>query len=298
MSAAAATLKELVARPLLRLRRSLGISGMIATVFLLLLVLVAALAPLIAPHDPLAVDPANALSGPSWRYPVGTDNLGRDILSRLIWGARASLLGPFVVIGLALVIGTPLALLSAWQRGWVDVVIGRFFDIVFAFPGILLAVLTVALFGSGFLQCAIALSISYMPWLARVTRGAGLRERGKAYIAAGEVQGLSGLALCARHIVPNISALMVAQATVSFGYAFVDLAALSFLGFGAQPPAANWGLMVNSQTAILEGHPEQAVFSGVLIVACVMAVTIIGQRLSEGTERSRHRASAVAASPS
>jgi peptide/nickel transport system permease protein len=272
-------------RPLARLRARVGTAGAIATGFLALLALVALLAPLIAPHDPLEQNLTATFADPSGAHLLGTDALGRDVLSRLMWGTRTSLLGPVLVIGLAVAVGTPLAIASAWHGGKVDLVVGRFLDVLFAFPGILLAVLAVALFGPGLVACSLALGIAYMPWLARVTRGAALRERGKPYIAAGEVQGLSGLVLCARHILPNITPLIVAQATVSFGYAFVDLAALSFLGFGVQPPATDWGQLVNSQDAILQGHPEQALYAGGLIVGCVIAVTILGNRLSEDDAR-------------
>lgn len=281
MSTTALSLNQRVSIRIGTTRSRLGWSGTVAIGFLVALTLIAVLAPLIAPYSPQQMDLASVFAEPSAQHLLGTDDLGRDIFSRLVWGARASLFGPFVVIGLALLLGTPLAIASAWCGGLVDVGIGRFFDIIFAFPGILLAVLTVALFGSGLLPCAVALSIAYMPWLARLTRSAALREGSKAYISAGRVQGFSGLSMCARHIAPNIAPIIIAQATVSFAYAFIDLAALSFLGFGVQPPAADWGLMVNSQSAILLGHPEQAIYAGTLIVLCVMAVTIIGQKLAE-----------------
>lgn len=267
--------------PLKALHRRVGTSGMVAAGFLTFIALLALLAPVVAPHDPEVQSLQIPFAGPSAQHLLGTDQIGRDLLSRLIWGARSSLLGPLVVVAIAVAVGVPLAVTSAWQGGKVDVLIGRLLDLMFAFPGVLLAILVVALFGPGLTACAIALGIAYIPWLARVARSAALRERTKPYIAAVEVQGLSGVAICARHLVPNIAHVIVAQATVSFGYALVDLAALSFLGLGVQPPQSDWGVMVNSEDAILRGHPQQALYAGLLIVLCVTSITFLGNRLTD-----------------
>jgi len=267
--------------PLKALHARVGTSGMVAAGFLAFIVLVALLAPVVAPHDPEAQSLSIPFAGPSSDHLLGTDQIGRDLLSRLIWGARSSLLGPLVVVTIAVVVGVPLAITSAWRGGRVDALIGRLLDVMFAFPGVLLAILVVALFGPGLSACAVALGIAYIPWLARVARSAALRERAKPYIAAVEVQGVSGPAICARHLVPNIAHVIVAQATVSFGYALVDLAALSFLGLGVQPPQADWGVMVNSEDSILRGQPDQALYAGLLIVLCVTAITFLGNRITD-----------------
>ena len=167
------------------------------------------------------------------------------MLSRLLAGAQSSMLGPLAVVVGALVIGTALAVIAAWRRGAVDAFIGSGLDILFAFPGILLAVLAAAVFGAGLWAAVISLAIAYMPYVARVLRGAALKERSQPYVAALEVQGASATTICLRHIVPNIMPLIVAQATILFGYAMVDLAAVSFLGLGVQPPAPNWGVMIS-----------------------------------------------------
>ena len=159
---------------------------------------------------------------------------------------------------------------------------------MFAFPGILLAVLAAAVFGAGLPAAAIALSIAYLPYVARVLRGAALKERGQPYVAALEVQGASTTAICLRHVVPNIGPLIIAQATILFGYAMVDLAAISYLGLGVQPPTANWGVMISeNQDGLLLGHPLPAVAAGLCIVIVVIAVNVLGERLFEQAQAAR-----------
>ncbi len=281
----------ILARPrrsslLVKARGRVGISGMIAGGFVLLLAVVAILAPVIAPYSPNAEDLLNVSAGPSSAHLLGTDNLGRDLLSRLIWGARPSLLGPLIVIGIATAIAVPLAVISGWAGGKVDLVISRVLDLVFAFPGILLAILVVALWGPGLIPCSISLAIAYMPWIARVCRSGVLKERNKPYIAAAEVQGLSGFTICTRHLIPNVAPIIWSQATISFGYALVDLAALSFLGLNIQPPEADWGVMTNNEIALLGGHLAELLIPCLMIVLCVTAVTYLGNQLaSDESER-------------
>jgi peptide/nickel transport system permease protein len=293
MSATTATEASLpAARPggrprrlLLHVHQRLGTVGILAAAFLIAVVVVAVLAPLVAPYKPNAEDLFSINSAPSSSHLLGTDETGRDILSRLIWGARTSLLGPTIVVGAATLIAVPLAAAGAWCGGKVDVVISRVLDLIFAFPGLLLAILVVALYGQGLLPCSVSLAIAYMPWIARVARSGLLRERNKAYIAALDVQGLPGLAICLRHLIPNIASIIWSQVTISFGYALVDLAALSFLGLNVQPPTADWGVMVNNENALLDGHSMQVILPCILIVLCVTAVTYIGNQLSDVDQR-------------
>ena len=204
------------------------------------------------------------------------------MFSRLLAGAQSSMLGPLAVVVLSMIAGVVLAVVAAWRRGAADAVISSGLDILFAFPGILLAVLATAVFGAGLTAAAIALSIAYMPYVARVLRGVALRERSQPYIAALEVQGSSATVICARHLIPNMLPLIVAQATIMFGWAMVDLAAISFLGLGVQPPQANWGVMISeNQTGILQGYPLPALSAGVCIVAVVIAFNVLGERLFE-----------------
>jgi peptide/nickel transport system permease protein len=250
-------------------------------IFIVVITLVALLAPVIAPYNPNALNILERFQGPSAQHLLGTDSLGRDLLSRLIYGARLSLLGPFLIIILATISGTFLAIVSAWVGGLFDNVVSRILDILFAFPGLILAVLAVALFGAGLIAPVVALSIAYLPYIARVLRSGAMRERALPYIDACYAEGLPTRTIAVRHLLPNIMPLVLVQATLSFGYALVDLAAISYLGLGVQPPSAEWGLMVaNGQSSILSGHPQESIFAGSMIVLTVVAFNLLGDRLA------------------
>jgi peptide/nickel transport system permease protein len=257
-----------------------------AVVTLAVLVFLAIFGPYVAPQDPNAVNLSDALSGPSSAHLLGTDALGRDLLSRLIVGARVSLLGPLLVVLGSTAIGTAVAITSAWKGRWVDTSIARGLDVIFAFPGLLLAILAVTFFGVGLRAPVIALSIAYIPYIARVVRSAALRERRLGYIESAMTQGSSAWSICRRHLLPNLLPLVIAQATIFFAYAMVDLAALSFLGLGVQPPTADWGSMVASgQASILRHHPQESLFAGAMIVITVVAFTVLAERISEYWEQ-------------
>jgi len=242
---------------------------------------VALLAPWIAPHDPNSVDLSAAYRGPSPTHLLGTDDSGRDLLSRLIVGSRTSLLGPLLVTVAAATAGTAVAVGAAWAGGRLDSVVARALDVALAFPALLLAIGAVVLFGTGFVAPVAALAVAYVPYVARLVRGAAVRERRLAYIEATTALGFSGFATCRRHLLPNVAALVLAQATICFGYSMVDLAAVNFLGLGLQPPDADWGVMVAAgQFSILRGHPQQSLYAGLLILVTVAAFTILGDRLT------------------
>ena len=265
-------------RGLARLRAT-GPAGIASAAVITVAAFAAAFGPLLAPYDPDLPNLSLSWAGRGGHL-FGYDVEGRDVLSRLLAGAQSSMLGPLAVVILSVTAGTLLAVTAAWRRGVSDAVISSGLNIVFAFPGILLAVLAAAIFGAGLPAAAIALSIAYLPYVARVLRGAALKERGRPYVAALEVQGASATAICLRHVVPNIGPLIVAQATILFGYAMVDLAAISYLGLGVQPPTANWGVMISeNQDGLLLGHPLPAVAPGLCIVAVVIAVNLLGERL-------------------
>jgi peptide/nickel transport system permease protein len=268
--------------------RATGPIGLLSAGVIALAVLVTIFGPLIAPHDPYVGQLANSYFGPAPGYPLGFDAQGRDVVSRLLVGARTSMVGPFVVVVLCVILGTLLAVWTAWKRGTVDAVVSSGLDILFAFPGILLAILATAVFGKGLTAATIALAAAYTPYVARVLRGAALRERSLIYIAALEVQGASPLAICFRHLIPNIVPLILAQATTLFGYAMVDLAAISFLSLGVQPPFPDWGVMVSENASgVVQGYPLAALSAGVCIVLVVIATSLLGQRLHENAEGRR-----------
>jgi peptide/nickel transport system permease protein len=268
-----------------RLSRRLGSTNTavaIAAVIAALLILTAVIGPLIAPHDPDAVDPINVFAGSSAAHLLGTDDTGRDIFSRLIYGARPSLVAPLVVMLLAGVAGTFVAVSAAWFGGWWDASTSRFMDLLFGFPGLILAVVAAAVFGSGLTAPVLALAVANVPYIARVLRPAALRERRLPYVEALQMQGLSPWAICLRHLVPNLAPLLVVQVVVGFGYAMLDIAAISFLGLGVQPPTAEWGLMVaNGKPAIVDGHAAQSLYAALTIVIAVVVFNILGERVSQ-----------------
>ncbi|BEL02033.1 ABC transporter permease [Actinoplanes sichuanensis] len=252
-----------------------------AAVICALVVLVAVLAPWIAPYDPNALDPLDAYAPFSAAHPLGTDDLGRDLLSRLIHGSRTSLAGPLIVVLAAGTVGATVAIVAAWSGGWFDALLSRALDVLFAFPGLVLAITVAALFGSGFVTPVVALSLAFVPVIARVMRAAALRERNLPYIEALRVQGFGAWHICLRHLVPNLAPLLMVQAAIGFGYAMIDLASISFLGLGLQPPAADWGLMIaNGQPSILAGFPQQSIAAAVAVVITVVAFTAVAERLA------------------
>lgn len=244
-------------------------------------VFLAIFGPLLAPQDPDASNLVNAFVGPVSGHPLGFDSQGRDLFSRLLVGARTSMAGPLLVVAVSMTAGTTLAIAAAWAGGWMDSAISTVLDILFSFPAILLAVLAAAVFGADLTAPTLALGAAYTPYIARVLRGAALRERAREYIAACEVQGLGALTICARHLAPNLLALIVAQATLTFGYAMVDFAAISYIGLGVQPPTADWGVMVaTGQSGVLQGYPTESLAAGLCIVVVVVAVNLLGERLA------------------
>lgn len=274
-----------------RLQRRRGRGGVLPALclgFIGLWVVVAVFAPLLSPQDPQAVNLLSANSGSTGSNLLGADASGRDILSQLIYGARSALLGPLVVVAIAGTLAVAVALTAALLRGWFDVVTSRVLDIIFAFPGILLALVGVAVLGSGLPAAVGALSVAYVPYIARVVRSDALRQTSSLYIQAARINGISGRAIAMRHLIPNLLPLIIGQLTLSFGYAMVDLAGISFLGLGVQAPSSDWGLMVQEgQASILKGFPEESIFAGVLIVLMVMSFTIVGDWLSARQQAAR-----------
>lgn len=257
-----------------------GVLGSIACAILAIIVLAAVFAPFLAPYDPDYPDLNYALSGPGAAHLLGADALGRDILSRLMYGARITLVGPALVILLSTVVGTILALVAAWRGRKTDAVIVWFLDILFSVPGIVFGLIAVALWGPSLFTVVGGLAVAYVPYVARVVRGAALRERNMPYVSAAWLQGHSGFAISTTQILPNVQPIVIAQAVSSLGFAVIDLAAVSFLGLGVQPPAADLGLMVKSGfDSALRGYPGEAIYAGILIVLIVWCVTIIGDRL-------------------
>ncbi|MFE5512013.1 ABC transporter permease [Streptomyces sp. NPDC056529] len=246
----------------------------------------ALLAPWAAPHDPNAVDLGDALAGPSAEHPLGRDAAGRDTLSRLLLGARTSLLGPLGVVVFSTLAGVVVGTAAAWRGGWLDSVLSRSTELVFAFPGMLLAILIISVYGEGLLAPVLALSVAYLPYVSRLTRSLVLAERERPYVSAYRVQGHSALQICLRHVLPNIAPVVLAQSTINFGYALMDLAGLSFLGLGVPALTPDWGRMVfDGQTAVQHGYPLSAILPCVLVVLTVVAFNVVGERWADRVAR-------------
>lgn len=260
----------------------------ISALVCLALVVLAVVGPELAPYSPSETATLEANQGASSEHLLGTDELGRDILSRVLEGARVSLGGAFLIVLISAVAGTALAIAGVWFGGRFETISVRSMDIFFAFPGLLVAIGAVAIFGTGLVAPVIALSIAYTPYIGRIVRSVARRERDLPYIDACRMAGLSGWRICGRHLVPNVLPVVVAQATISFGSALVDLAAISFLGLGLQPPSTDWGLMISEgTTALLNGYPQQCLAAGVAIIVTVVSFNVLGERLARRAEAPR-----------
>lgn len=271
-------------------RHKLGTLGLVCLGVVVLVVLTAIFAPLVAPYDPYAGSVTARHEAMSLAHVMGTDQSGRDIFSRIIWGARTSLLGAASVVLITVVLAASLALTAVWFGGRVDAFISRMLDVLFAFPNLLLAILAIAIFGPSLMTAAIALAIGFTPYSARVIRSVALRERELPYVASARLQGISGLVITLRHILPNVRTQIFTGMTINFGAAMIELAALSFLGLGIQPPHPDWGLMVsNGQASLQQGYWEQSIFAGLAIVVTVAAFSYVGEQLSgnQGAGRGR-----------
>ncbi|GAA3583223.1 ABC transporter permease subunit [Nonomuraea rosea] len=273
------TVPALRARSVRRRRRPLGRT--LAVAFLLLVAVTGLLAPVLAPHSPDATSLLDSLAPPGTQgHWLGTDSTGRDVLSRLMYGARLSLLAPLGVVLLSGLLGTAIGLLAARAGGWADAVLSRGMDIVFAFPSLLLAMLVVAVSGPGLVAPVCALAVSYTPFIGRVVRSVAVQEGARPYVESYRVMGFSEWWVTLRHLLPNITPILIAQSALSFGYALVDLASLSFLGLGVRPPDADWGAMISqARTAILQGEPWSGLVPGLAVLLTVVAVNVLGEHL-------------------
>lgn len=265
--------------------------GAVIGLFVILaLVVIAVFAPLVAPHEPtqqyrdaLLVPPAWQ-DGGRWEFILGTDAVGRDILSRLIFGARFSLFIGVVVVGLALVGGVSVGLIAGYFRGPVDTVIMRIMDVILAFPSLLLALVMVAVLGPGLLNAMIAIAIVLQPHFVRLTRASVLNELNREYVISARVAGASPFYLMTRTILPNCLGPVIVQATLSFSNAILDAAALGFLGMGAQPPTPEWGTMLAEAREFILRAWWVVTFPGLAILITVLAINLMGDGLRDALD--------------
>ena len=250
-------------------------------VIILLTVLSALLAPIIAPLEPEAMDFDYLLSGLSSEHLLGTDQLGRDTLSRLIYGARIALLVSVGSIGLGVLIGVPLGLIAVYFGGWTDDIIMRLMDSLVVFPSLLIAVALAAALGGSVTTIIIAIGVANVPWMARVIRSQGLSIREMDFVAAAEAGGMSPARIILRHILPNSLAPVIVQSTLSMGYAVLVEATLGFIGVGVSPPTPTWGNMLYDAFPMLEQQPMLSIFPGLAIFLLVLSFNFVGDALRD-----------------
>jgi dipeptide transport system permease protein len=266
---------------------SMNTGAVIGLVVFTALVLVAIFAPLVAPHSPDEQFRDALLSPPAWQeggrsmFLLGTDAVGRDMLSRLIFGARFSLFIGLVVVVFSLTSGIVLGVLAGYFRGWVDTLIMRVMDVVLAFPSLLLALVLVAILGPGLFNAMLAIALVLQPHFARLTRAAVMAEKNREYVISAKVAGASHLRLMVKTILPNCMAPLIVQATLSFSNAILEAAALGFLGVGAQPPTPEWGTMLATAREFILRAPWVVTFPGLAILITVLAINLIGDGLRD-----------------
>jgi peptide/nickel transport system permease protein len=267
----ASTLRRLLADP----NAALGLG------LVVLLVLGALLAPTLAPHDPTAVSLAAAYRGPGADHWLGTDEIGRDILSRVLYGARVSLLTAFAAVGVALGLGLPLGMLAGFGGRAGDLLLMGLMDVLLAFPTLLLAILIVTVLGPGAESAMLAVGLSSVPVFARLVRASALVIREADYVAAARAMGSRPVRVAFRHVLPNATSALVVQSTLRVATAILTAAGLGFLGLGAQPPIAEWGLMLNQGRAYLQTAPHIVLFPSLAIMLAVLAFNLFGDGLND-----------------
>jgi peptide/nickel transport system permease protein len=266
----------------LRLRQNrLALAGL---VLILIFLLMAVFAPLIAPYDPYRIDENAVLSPPSAEHPLGTDSFGRDVLSRMVYGARISFKVGLISVGIALAAGVLIGAAAGYYGRWVDAALSRVIDVLFSFPDILLALVIMAVLGASLTNVMIAIGIVYTPIFARITRGAVLEIKGSLFIDAARVLGAGRLTILRRHILPNVMAPIIVQTTLSLAFAILAEAALSFIGLGVEPDTPSWGIMLNEGKNWMEAAWWIAVFPGAAITLAVLGFNVLGDGLRDALD--------------
>jgi peptide/nickel transport system permease protein len=265
-----------------RLRRNrVAVGGGVAVGVVTLL---AILAPLIAPYDPIKIDSSNTLRPPNPQQLFGTDHLGRDIFSRVLYGGQLSLRIGLISVGISLVFGLALGLLAGFYGRWLDMVVMRLMDVLLAFPGILLALAIIAILGAGLTNVMVAVGISYIPQYTRVTRAGVIGTKNSLYVDAARVAGCRDARIMLVHILPNALTSVIVIATLGMATAILIAASLSFLGLGVQPPTPEWGAMVSGGREYLRNNWWVSTFPGLTIMIVVLAINLLGDGLREALD--------------
>ncbi len=258
--------------------------ALIGGYIVLFYILVAIFAPIISPQDPFKIDLVNKLQPPSFDHWMGTDDKGRDILSRLIFGSRLSLTVGFVSVFFGAAIGIILGLMAGYYGKWMDTIIMRIVDVLLAFPGILLALAIISALGPSLINVMVAVGVFSIPMFARIVRGSTLSVRKLEYIDAIHALGATDLTIIIKHIFPNILSPVIVQATLRLATAILSAAGLSYLGLGAQPPSPEWGAMLSSGRDYLFSAPHIALFPGIAISTLVLGFNIFGDGLRDALD--------------
>lgn len=295
MTAALPTIPDVVAAPASSLTRWQTIRKAIkrspALSFglgiLIVLVAVAILAPVIAPYNPNALGTKTVLLGPSWDHPFGTDNLGRDLLSRVLYGYRISLKIAFAATIASLIVGVPLGMFAGYVGKWADNAIMRVLDVFFAFPTILLAIALISVFGSSTWVLIFSIGTIYVPYIARVARGSTLVLKRELFVEGARARGASDLRLIMRHILPNSLGALLVQASLMLGYAILIEATLSFLGLGTAPPAPSLGRMLADGRDFMTENASVVIFPGLAIALAVLSFNLIGDGIRDWVDPRR-----------
>jgi ABC-type dipeptide/oligopeptide/nickel transport system permease subunit len=251
---------------------------------LLILILASIAAPVLTPHDPEKLKLVDALIHPNLTHPLGTDHLGRDMLARLLYGGRLSLMIGFLAVGIGLVVGMPLGAISGYYGGWVDMVIQRIADILLSFPSILLALALVAALGVGLKNVIISVGVSAIPSFIRLVRGSVLSIREQTYVEAARAVGVKDHVILRRHVLANALAPVIVQATLNLGTAILVAAGLGFLGLGVQPPTPEWGAMLGEGRQYIFSASYMATFPGLAIFLAVLGFNLMGDGLRDALD--------------
>jgi peptide/nickel transport system permease protein len=284
--AAATSMDETLESPGRRaLRRLLKRKGAVAGLIVIAtFILAALLAPLVAPYDPIATSWTLVRKPPSALHWFGTDELGRDVLARVIFGARGSLLAGLISVGIAMSVGVPLGLLAGYRGGFIDALIGRITDAMLACPFLILAIALAAFLGPSLGNAMIAIGVSATPVFVRLTRGLVMSVKVEDYVEAARAMGNPNWRIALVHILPNILPALLVQATLSIAAAIIAEAALSFLGLGEQPPAPSWGSMLNAAQRFLTSAPWMAIWPGLAIFLVVLSLNLLGDGLRDALD--------------
>ena len=274
-------------RALRRLMKRKG--AVLGLAVIVLMVALALFAPLIAPYDPIATDWGAVRKGPSAAHWLGTDENGRDVLSRVIWGARASLLAGVISVSIALGVGVPIGLIAGYIGGWTDSIISRFTDAMLAIPFLILAIALAAFLGPSLGNVMIAIGISATPIFIRLTRGQVIATKVEDYVEAARALGNPHIRIALRHLFPNIVPPLLVQATLAIAAAIIAEASLAFLGLGQQPPAPSWGVMLFVSQRFFENAPWMAIWPGAAIFLTVLAFNLFGDGLRDALDPKQAR---------